>query len=59
MNIYVVVEPDPDPSCGTWIIGVFSTKDKAEDFVKTTDCPSEKTIEEWILDSDVGRTSEL
>ena len=54
MKIYVVVEPDADPYCGTWVIGVFSTRKKAENYIKTTDEPQEKDIEEWEIDSTTG-----
>ena len=58
MKVFVVVESDADPYCGTWVIGVFSTKDKAETFVKSLEDADEKTIEEWELDSTSGRSKE-
>lgn len=50
MEIYCVLEPDGDAWCGNWLMGVFSTLEKAKKFKEEYRYGKDCWIEKWDLD---------
>ena len=42
--VWIVTEQDLDPFCGYYILGVFSTREKAEKFV-------EENCDKWMVEN--------
>jgi len=51
MKVYIVSEPDADMYCGSHIIGVFSTEEKAKEYMKIDEPYSPWFWDEYEIDS--------